>query len=141
MSDDIDPELDREVDPGLSDQYRKASPFPLFVALGFALGEVGVVLGLFPMTVAGLLLFGGTVAAILHEAGYIARPWRAMLSMGAFFAGVAALVLVAFGETLALAGLLDPANGVAYRMFAVFAAGVVLGAVGGGLRVAGRQTL
>jgi hypothetical protein len=143
MSNDIDPELDREIDrdiePGLSEQYRKASPFPLFVALGFVLAEVGVVLGFFPVTVVGILLFGGTVAAILRESGYIAHPWRAMLGMGAVFAVLGGIVLGLWGESLALTALVNPDNAVAYRGFAVVAAGIILAAVGGTLRVAGRQ--
>lgn len=139
MDEDIDSELDRDIDPGLSDQYRKASPWPLFVALGFVLSEVGVVLGFFSVTVAGILLFGGTVGAILQESGYIGQSWRAMVSIGALFGLLGVAAVVAWGETLAVGGLLDPANGFAYRGFAVAIAGVLLAAVGTTVRVAGRQ--
>lgn len=56
---------------------RLASPWPLFVALGLALSEVGVVLGLRPVSVAGLLLFSGSVAGILADSGYVSHPARA----------------------------------------------------------------
>jgi hypothetical protein len=74
--------------------YTGASPWPLFVALGLALSEVGVVLGLRPVSVAGLLLFVGSVAGILTEAGYVSRPARA--------AGVQGVALVGVGITLVL---------------------------------------
>jgi hypothetical protein len=141
MDEDIDAELDRDIEPGLSEQYRKASPWPLFVALGFVLSEVGVVLGYFSVTVVGILLFGGTVGAILQESGYVAQSWRAMVSIGALFALLGAVVVAAWGETLAVAGLLDPANAFAYRGFAVAIAGAILAAVGTTVRVAGRQPI
>lgn len=139
MDEDIDAELDRDIEPGLSEQYRKASPWPLFVALGFVLSEVGVILGVFSVTVVGILLFGGTVGAILQESGYIAQSWRAMVSIGALFALLGAVVVAAWGETLAVGGLLDPANGFAYRGFAVAISGAILAAVGTTVRVASRQ--
>jgi membrane-bound ClpP family serine protease len=74
--------------------YTGASPWPLFVALGLALSEVGVVLGLRPVSIAGLLLFVGSVAGILTEAGYVSRPARA--------AGVQGVALVGIGITLVL---------------------------------------
>ncbi|RDZ39600.1 hypothetical protein C5B91_20370 [Haloferax sp. Atlit-10N] len=74
--------------------YTGASPWPLFVALGLALSEVGVVLGLRPVSVTGLLLFVGSVAGILTEAGYVSRPARA--------AGVQGVALVGIGITLVL---------------------------------------
>lgn len=149
MSDDVDPEADfeREVDPGVSEQYRKASPWPMFVALGFVLSEVGVILGFFPVTVGGLLLFGGTVAAILRESGYIASPWRALVSMGVFLGAAGGLLVVLWWDagSAGLLGsataLLDPANGVVYRGSAISVSGVFLVAVGLALRVAGRDPL
>ena len=120
-----------EVEPGLSDQYRKASPWPMFVALGFVLSEVGVVLGLFPVTVGGLLLFGGTVAGILREADYIARPSAALAILGVVLAVAgAAIVLVQLGVAeLSVATLTDPLRPVVYRGSAVAVAGVVLSAL------------
>lgn len=60
----------------------KASPWPLFVALGLAVGEVGVFMGLYPVAVAGSLLFVGSVAGILTEAGYTETPWRVVGGLG-----------------------------------------------------------
>lgn len=131
------------VQPGLSDQYRKASPWPVFVALGVVVSEVGVVLGLFPVAVGGLLLFGGTVAGILSEAGYVARPWR---SLGAF-----GLVLLAFGlltvglnldpAALGVGAVLDPTKPFVYRGTAIASAGAILVAVGLSLRIFGGEAV
>jgi len=61
----------------------KASPWPLFVALGLAVGELGVFMGLYPVAVAGLLLFIGSVTGIVQEAGYSERPSRLLGALGA----------------------------------------------------------
>lgn len=124
MSDDLE--------PGLSDQYRKASPWPLFVALGFVLSEVGVVLGLFPVTVGGLVLFGGTVAGILAESGYVGTIWKSLVAFGIVISVVgAAIVLVQLGpDGLAAAALLDSARPVVYRAAAIATAGLVLTGAG-----------
>ncbi|RDZ55746.1 hypothetical protein C5B91_19875 [Haloferax sp. Atlit-10N] len=84
MSDERDPSV----------QHTGTSPWPLFVALGLALSEVGVVLGLRPVSVAGLLLFVGSVAGILTDAGYVSRPERT--------AGVQGFALIGIGIILVL---------------------------------------
>lgn len=121
-----------DVEPGLSDRYRKASPWPVFVALGFVLSEVGVVLGLFPVTVGGLVLFGGTVAGILAESGYVTEVWQSLLALGLVLAVVgAALVVVQLGpDGLSAGALLDPTRPVTYRAAAIAAGGVILAAAG-----------
>jgi len=82
-----------EETPGLSDQYRKASPWPLFIALGVPISELGLVFNIFPVAVGGLLLFCGCIAGILQEAGYIAKPWTALSVMAGllFLAGAGVL--------------------------------------------------
>ena len=74
--------------------FTGASPWPLVVALGLTLSEVGVVLGLRPISVTGLLMFAGSVAGILTESGYISRPARAV--------GVQGFGLIAIGTVLIL---------------------------------------
>ena len=127
-----------EVEPGLSDQYRKASPWPVFVALGVVVSEVGVLLGLFPVAVGGLLLFGGTVAAILRESGYVGRPWLALASLGVVLGGLGtAAVLWALGvDGLSVAAVTDPLNPIAYRGTAIAVAGLLLVGVGAVVRLA-----
>lgn len=79
--------------PGLSDEYRKASPWPVFVAFGLAIFEVGIVVPLFPVTVGGMLLFVGSVVGILRESGYIANPWKGLIT--------AAVISLAVGGAIA----------------------------------------
>lgn len=126
-----------EVQPGLSDRYRKASPWPMLVALGFVVSEVGVVLGLFPVTVGGLLLFGGTVSGILSESGYVEQTWRSLAAFGVF---LLAFGLLAIGLNIDIGALspdalLDTARPFVYRGSAIAAAGLILVAVGVTLRL------
>jgi hypothetical protein len=120
-----------EIEPGLSERYRKASPWPMFVALGFVLSEIGVVLGFFPVTVGGLLLFGGTVAGILSEAGYVEQPWRSLFALGALLLAFGLLTIgLNLDGGLAVGTLLDPANPFVYRGFAIAVAAVIIVGVG-----------
>ncbi|MEF8787402.1 MAG: cox cluster protein [Haloarculaceae archaeon] len=126
-----------EVQPGLSDQYRKASPWPMLVALGFVISEVGVVLGLFPVTVGGLLLFGGTVSGILSESGYVEQTWRSLVAFGVFLLAFGALTigLNVDASALSVDVLLDTARPFVYRGSAIAAAGLMLVAVGATLQL------
>lgn len=114
--------------PGLSEQYRKASPWPLFIALGVPISEVGLVFGVFPVAVAGLLLFCGCIAAMLQESGYVTTPWPAL--------GAMAVVLFVAGGALLY---VNPQVGgdMTMRAYAVIASGIVLvaGVVAGRLFV------
>ena len=104
--------------PGLSDQYRKASPWPLFVALGLAIAEVGVVFDIVQVSVAGLLLLTGSLVGMTQEAGYVDSPWPLAIALS--------LVLIVLG------GSLDYLYGdsIAFRGLAIAIAGV-LGLVAG----------
>lgn len=93
--------------------FTGASPWPLFVAIGFALSEVGVVLGLRPVSVAGLLLFVGSVAGILTEAEYIAEPAKTAGVQGLILVGLGILLITQNqngttirGQSIAIAGIL-----------------------------------
>ncbi|MFC6787097.1 DUF7541 family protein [Halobaculum halobium] len=70
--------------PGLSEEYRMASPWPLFVALGLPIAEIGILFGLVPLAVGGLLLFCGSIAGILRENGYVSSAWRGLAVLSAF---------------------------------------------------------
>src|SRR6056297_1232358 len=120
-----------EEQPGLSDQYRTASPWPVFVALGLALSEIGVFIGLFPVAVFGLILFGGSIAGILTESGYADRPWATLLGIGGVLAALAAALAVAYlpADAITVANI---GNGPVFtRLVAVAVAGVVMVAMGG----------
>lgn len=99
--------------PGLSDQYRMASPWPLFVALGIPISEIGILFDLFPVAVGGLLLFSGSVAGMTHESGYAKTPWRAL--------AVLSVILSVAGGALVFADV-----SLATRGYAVITAGVIL---------------
>jgi hypothetical protein len=120
-----------EEQPGLSDQYRTASPWPVFVAFGLALSEVGVFIGLFPVAVFGLILFGGAIAGILTESGYVSRPWPTLVGVGGALVLLAGLVAV---TQLPVAELVveNIGDGPLFtRLVAVAVAGLVLVAMGG----------
>lgn len=128
-------------DPGLSDQYRRASPWPVFVALGLVLSEVGVFLGLFSVAVFGLLLFGGSIAGILTESGYTARPWPTLLGFGAILA-LAGVGIVLWQIPLAEVTLQNfGQNGLLSRSVAVVAAGAILAMVASVASIAERTTV
>ncbi|MCO8266724.1 DUF7541 family protein [Haloferax prahovense] len=103
--------------PGLSDQYRTASPWPVFIALGIPISELGLLFGLFPLAVGGLLLFGGSVVGILKESGYVTSTIRAVTAL--------AVIFLAFGAGLAFTDI-----ALVTRGYAVIAAAILL-AVGG----------
>jgi|AntDeeMinimDraft_5_1070356.scaffolds.fasta_scaffold04814_5 uncharacterized membrane protein len=79
-------------EPGLSDQYRKSSPWPMLIALGIVFSEVGIVLGLFPVAVGGLVLLLGSIGGILRETEYVSSPWPVFFGLS--------VVLVAVGMSL-----------------------------------------
>ena len=111
--------------PGLSEQYRKASAWPPFVALGVPISEIGLVFDIFPVAVGGLLLFCGCLAGILQEAGYVETPWNTLT--------VLAGLLLLFGAALLYA---NPQVGVdlTMRAYAVLVSALL---IGGGI-VAGK---
>lgn len=118
--------------PGLSDQYRKASPWPLFIALGVPISEIGLVFDVLPVAVGGLLLFCGCLAGMLQESGYIEAPWRTL--------GVMALLLFGVGGAILYANPQVGAD-LTMRAYAVLASGAVLvaGIVAGTLLVPKRR--
>jgi hypothetical protein len=111
-----DADVDVDVEPGLSDQYRMASPWPLFVALGIPIAEIGILFDLLPVAVGGLLLFGGSAAGLATEAGYARTPWRGLVG--------AAVPLAALG-----AGFLFTAIDLPNRGVAIIAAAGILVAI------------
>ena len=120
-----------EENPGLSEQYRKASPWPVFIALGVPISEIGLVFDVFPVAVGGLLLFCGCIAGMLQESGYVELPWGALgvMSVLLFVAGGAVLYTNPGGVDLTL------------RAYALLATGGILLAavVAGKLFVPKRQ--
>lgn len=84
-----------EEQPGLSDQYRRSSPWPLFIALGFVLSELGVLFGgaLIPVAVGGVVLLEASVVGILRESGYTDSLWAPAFVVGTLFVAAAGALL------------------------------------------------
>jgi hypothetical protein len=126
---------------GLSDRYLRASPWPLFVALGLALSEVGVFVGIFPVAVFGLLLFAGSVAGILTEAEYVKSPWPTVAGLGTLLTLVAGTLLVWQVPLEAISLANYGTNGILDRMLAVIAAGLTLAVLGVVVRTLEAQSI
>jgi hypothetical protein len=125
-------EAEPEPEPGVSDRYDKTSPWPVVVVVGIVLSEVGILFNLYPVSVTGLVLFTGSVAGIVHEAGYIARPWRVLAGLGVSFVVVGLLVVSSqvdggLSAYVASAALED---GIVQRGYTIAATGT-LAALGG----------
>lgn len=116
-----------EEQPGLSDQYRRSSPWPLFVALGFVLSEFGVLFGgpFIPVAVAGVVLLEWSVVGILRESQYATTVFVPAFAVGVLFTAAGTLLFY---------------WGLRIRAIAVTSAGVLalLGAVALWLRETGR---
>jgi hypothetical protein len=105
-------------DPGLSSQYRRASPWPVFVALGVPISELGILFDLFPIAVGGLLLFCGSVSGMIQESGYAETPWRPLIGL--------ALVCLAVGAVFVLTDVRLVTRGYAIIVAGVFMLGGAL---------------
>lgn len=119
--------------PGLSDQYRRASPWPLFVALGLPIAEIGILFALVPVAVGGLLLFVGAIAGITQESGYVERPWNLLAGLGSallILGGALALSQVAPISVNGLTTALE-SNGLVLRGVSIVIAGAIALGVGG----------
>jgi hypothetical protein len=103
--------------PGLSDQYRMASPWPIFVAFGIPVAELGILFDVFALAVGGLILFCGSLTGMLRESGYAKTAWRPLV----VFAGL----LFVVGGVLAFTDV-----NLVTRGYAVITAGGLLAAAG-----------
>ncbi|MFB6124455.1 MAG: cox cluster protein [Halanaeroarchaeum sp.] len=113
---------------GVGSRPTRMSAWPPFVALGFAISEVGVFLNVPSVAVGGILLFGGSIAGILVDASFTTTPWPSLGVVGAGFTALGAVIWGSQVQTYALGRLLAVAqtNGVAMRGEAVLVAGVLL---------------
>jgi len=102
---------------GVSDRHAKASPWPLFVAVGLALSEVGVVFNFLPVALAGIALFGGSVVGVVRESGYAGTLWRPTAVVGALFAAAGGAVYL--GSTFDFRGAYVGGAGVLFLAAAV----------------------
>lgn len=117
----------------MADAPRRSSPYPILVALGLAVGEVGVLFGLVPVAVGGVLLFGGAAAGVARESGVAGSTWRALAAVGATIGTASLLVWGLRADAWAPAAFraAAAADGIAVRAAVVVGAAVLL--VGAGL--------
>ncbi|WP_254767528.1 DUF7541 family protein [Salinilacihabitans rarus] len=113
---------------------RAASPWPLLVALGLVLSEVGIVVDLFPVAVGGLVLFAWSVAGILAESGHVASPRALVAGFGGLFV-LAGAAMVGVDAGAVPAGPAEGLVGLSSRGLAVAVAGAVAVVVGVGGRL------
>jgi hypothetical protein len=133
--------MDEHENPGVANQYRTASPWPVLVAVGFAITEVGVFLGVFAVAVGGVLLLGASTAGILRESGYVRHTWRVLAALGGGFTLLGVAIVATQGSPLgvSVAAVVADPGGVVGRGVAVAVAGVMLvaaGATGGSVGTA-----
>ncbi|MEF8808347.1 DUF7541 family protein [Natronomonas sp.] len=124
--------MEAEPEPGVSERYEKASAWPLVVVSGLVLSEIGILFNLYPVSVAGLIMFVGSVAGIVHEAGYVARPWRLLSGLGVALA-VVGMLLVSTQVDGGVSAYISQAavtNQVSQRGFTIAATGAVVAIAG-----------
>lgn len=80
-----------------------STPWPLLLAFGIAVAELGVFLGFAVVAVPGVVLFGGSLAGGLAEAGYARSRPQALALSGAGLSLLGGLTVLA--TTLGLRGL------------------------------------
>lgn len=80
----------------------KTSPWPPFVAIGFAISEVGVLMNLRPVSVGGLLLLVGSITGMVTESRFRSRSTLAagLQGIGLVGTGIALIVLNQTGTTI-----------------------------------------
>ena len=91
----------------------RTSPWPPFVAISFALSEVGVLLNLRPVSVGGLLLFVGSITGMVTESKYRSRSTLAAGLQGIALVGIGSVLIIQNqtgttirGQSIVIAGVL-----------------------------------
>jgi hypothetical protein len=72
-----------------------ASPWPLFVALGLPISELGILFDVPALSIGGLILLVGSAAGMAHEAGYARTTWTALAVGGVLLVPLGGLFLYA----------------------------------------------
>lgn len=108
------------------------SPWPPLVAFGFVVSELGVLFGIIPVVVGGLLLFGGSCAGILHETDYVRTVWLPLKGLGVLFVIAGGILWVSTVSVTTVDATLQAVeqSKVALRGASILVGGVLLGAGG-----------
>ncbi len=115
-----------------SERYDKTSPWPIVVVLGLVLSELGILFNVYPVAVAGLVVFVGSVSGIVDEAGYVVSPWRLLVGLGAVLAVLGGIIVsVRFdGGLSASVFAAAAADGILQRGLTIAATGAVVSVAG-----------
>lgn len=116
----------------MADEPAKSSPWPIVAAVGIAATEAGVLFGLVPIAVGGVLAFGSSVAGMAREIGYATDRWRPLRLVGVAIAVLAAAVWLVVAPSPTPGGLAAAArtDGIAVRAVIVLGSAVLLVVVG-----------
>jgi hypothetical protein len=109
----------------VTDDRPSASLWPMFVAFGLAVAEIGVVVGVFLLTVVGFLTFTGAVTGILYESGYVQNPWQTLGVLATVVLALGFGVFLGFGGVVGGTDLLAVPNAISYRGLSMIAAGAL----------------
>lgn len=103
--------------------FTRGSPWPLVVALGFTLSEVGIILGFRAVAITGLLIFICSLTGILHETGYVTNPERTLTALGVIITSSGLWLLLSArigttirGQALLIAGIVSLIGAIAWRL-------------------------
>lgn len=113
--------------PGMTTPPRpKASVWPMLIAVGLAVSEVGVLFAILPLSVFGLLLFAGGVAGIVTETGYVDQPWPTLGGLALVLLAIGGAMFVGYDGTFLTGGdVIAVPNGIAYRGVSIAVAGAL----------------
>lgn len=127
--------MDDATDDPSAARPAKSSPWHLVVAAGLVVSEVGILFNVVPLAVVGLVTFVGSVAGIVHEAGYASDPWRLVRWLGGMLFVVGALVVASqvAGAAGATFEALSATDGVVQRGLTIAVTGALLAVVGVGV--------
>ncbi|WP_306057319.1 DUF7541 family protein [Natronococcus wangiae] len=107
-----------------TEQPTASSPWPVLVAVGLVLSEVGVFVDLFPIAVGGIVLFAASVTGFVAESGHVSSPRPLAIGLGLVFVALGTL-LYALGTELVIVAGSERLFGLASRGLAIAVAGVV----------------
>jgi hypothetical protein len=106
-----------------TEQPPTSSPWPVLIAAGLALSEIGILVDVLPVAIGGLVLLASSVTGFITESGHVSSPWPLAIGFGALFVVLGA-GLYAVGTEQVAAGSDDPFS-LATRGVAIVAAGLV----------------
>ncbi|WP_394743009.1 DUF7541 family protein [Natronococcus roseus] len=105
-----------------TEQPPTSSPWPVLIAAGLVLSEIGILVDVLPVAIGGLVLLASSVTGFITESGHASSPWPLAIGFGALFVVLGA-GLYAVGTEQVVAADGDP-FGLATRGVALATAGV-----------------